>query len=68
MRMLLSEPRVLLLDEPFSRLDMTLRQQIRRLVFDLARARSLPVLLVTHDEADAEAAGGRVHRLGAAPV
>ena len=58
------EPRALLLDEPFSRLDVTLRQQIRRLVFDRARSRSLPVLLVTHDEADAEAAGGRVHRLG----
>ena len=59
MRMLLSEPRALLLDEPFSRLDAALRDQIRRTVFDLARARQLPVLLVTHDLADAHAAGGR---------
>jgi len=64
MRMLLSGPRALLLDEPFSRLDAALRDQTRRLVFDLARDRGLPVLLVTHDAADAEAAGGEVIRLG----
>ncbi|SFS19444.1 ATP-binding cassette domain-containing protein [Yoonia litorea] len=65
MRMLLSEPRALLLDEPFSRLDMALRAQIRTMVFDRARARSLPVLMVTHDEEDARAAGGSVITLGA---
>lgn len=63
MRMLLSGPKALLLDEPFSRLDTERRDQIRALVFDQARAKGLPVLLVTHDHADAEAAGGRVHRL-----
>lgn len=64
MRTLLAEPQALLLDEPFSRLDARLRHQIRRLVFDQARARALPVLLVTHDPGDAEAAGGRVLQLG----
>lgn len=64
MRMLLSEPRALLLDEPFARLDAALRDQTRRLVFDLARRHGLPVLLVTHDAADAEAAEGRIVRLG----
>ena len=64
MRMLLSEPKALLLDEPFSRLDAALRDQTRRLVFDLARTHGLPTLLVTHDSADAEAAGGRVITLG----
>lgn len=63
MRMLLSEPRALLLDEPFAKLDLALRGQIRDLVFATARRRGLPVLQVTHDPADAEAAGGRVHRL-----
>jgi putative thiamine transport system ATP-binding protein len=63
MRMLLSGPKALLLDEPFSRLDTERRDQIRALVFDQARAKGLPVLLVTHDHADADAAGGRVHRL-----
>lgn len=64
-RVLVSRPRVLLLDEPFSKLDMELRVQMRSLVFERARAAELPVILVTHDEADAEAAGGAVHRIGA---
>ncbi len=63
MRMLLSEPRALLLDEAFSGLDASLRQQIRGLVFERARRMDLPVLMVTHDEDDAEAAGGEVIRL-----
>ncbi|WP_430511299.1 ATP-binding cassette domain-containing protein [Pannonibacter phragmitetus] len=63
-RVLVSRPRLLLLDEPFSKLDADLRAQMRSLVFARARCAGLPVLLVTHDEADAEAAGGTVHRLG----
>lgn len=58
MRMLLSEPCALLLDEPFSRLDASRRAQVRELVFARARARALPVLMVTHDAEDAQAAGG----------
>ena len=65
MRMLLAEPRALLLDEAFSRLDAGLRAQTRDLVFGLARDRGLPVLMVTHDAEDAAAAGGPVVRLEA---
>jgi putative thiamine transport system ATP-binding protein len=65
MRMLLSEPRALLLDEAFSGLDASLRRQIRELVFDRARRMDLPVLMVTHDQDDAEAAGGDVVKLKA---
>lgn len=64
MRMLLSDPRALVLDEPFSRLDADLRKQVRDRVFTLARARNLPVLLVTHDAQDAEAAAGPILTLG----
>lgn len=63
MRMLLSEPEALLLDEPFSRLDAALRAQMRALVFERARAGKLPVIMVTHDAQDAEAAGGDVLHL-----
>jgi putative thiamine transport system ATP-binding protein len=63
MRMLLSDPAALLLDEAFSKLDAALRDQTRRLVFELASDRRLPVLQVTHDRADAEAAGGRIHEI-----
>lgn len=58
MRTLLSKPEALLLDEPFSKLDTARRGQVRDLVFAEARQRGLPVLLVTHDVADAKAAGG----------
>ena len=64
MRMLLSEPCALLLDEAFSRLDTALRAQVRELVFARARDRSLPVLMVTHDAEDAAAGGGEVVVLG----
>jgi putative thiamine transport system ATP-binding protein len=57
-RTLLAEPLALLLDEPFSKLDQTLRAQIRDLVF--AETHNLPVILVTHDPEDAHAAGGPV--------
>jgi len=59
-RCLLSIPLALALDEPFSRLDTALRAQIRTLVFAHARARNLPVILVTHDPQDAAAAGGEI--------
>ena len=64
MRVLLSEPRALLLDEPFSKLDTGLRGQVRRFVFAEAKRQNLPTVLVTHDEADAKAAGGQVIALG----
>ncbi|MDT8399220.1 MAG: ATP-binding cassette domain-containing protein [Pseudomonadales bacterium] len=60
MRMLLAEPRVLLLDEPFSKLDAELRLQFRQFVFTMAKTRLLPVLMVTHDIEDARAAIGMV--------
>jgi putative thiamine transport system ATP-binding protein len=68
MRTLLSEPRALLLDEPFNKLDAPRRDEVRRFVFEHALERALPVLLVTHDEADAVAAAGPVLRFGAAPL
>lgn len=64
MRTLLARPEALILDEPFSRLDVPLRAQVRELVFAEAAKYGLPVLLVTHDPADAEAAGGRIVELG----
>jgi putative thiamine transport system ATP-binding protein len=67
MRTLLAEPRALLLDEPFAKLDAALRQEFRSFVFAHARARKLPTLLVTHDPADAAASGGAVVTLGEAP-
>ncbi|MFN3689089.1 ATP-binding cassette domain-containing protein [Salinarimonas sp.] len=64
MRTLLARPRALLLDEPFGKLDVALREEVRGFVLAHAKAERLPILLVTHDPADAEAAGGRIVRVG----
>ena len=52
LRALLAQPRALLLDEPFSKLDMALRAQMREFTFGTLRARAVPTVLVTHDAAD----------------
>ena len=53
-RALLSKPRILLLDEPFSALDRPLRGELSELVSDWALDRSVPIVLVSHDEEDAK--------------
>ncbi|MGF1612286.1 MAG: hypothetical protein ACFCUQ_23045, partial [Kiloniellales bacterium] len=65
LRCLLSAPRALLLDEPFAKLDVALRARFRSFVFEHAQAQRLPTLLVTHDPADARAAGGLLLEIGA---
>lgn len=67
MRTLMAEPKALLLDEPFSKLDAALRDRIRRFTFDHATERGLPTLLVTHDPDDAAAAAGPIIDIDIAP-
>jgi len=52
MRALVAEPRAMLLDEPFNKLDAELRQQMRDFVFAHIAMRRIPCLMVTHDLAD----------------
>jgi putative thiamine transport system ATP-binding protein len=52
LRAVLAQPHALLLDEPFSKLDMALRAQMREFTFTTLRERRVPVVLVTHDAAD----------------
>ncbi|WP_374384756.1 ATP-binding cassette domain-containing protein [Dongia sp.] len=67
MRTLLAEPKALLLDEPFAKLDVALRERFRGFVFAKAAERNLPVLLVSHDPADSAAAGGLTIHLDKGP-
>lgn len=59
-RALLSEPRFLLLDEPLSSLDRARREEIMALIERLRDAVGLPILMVTHDAAEAERLGTRI--------
>ena len=68
LRVLLSQPKAILLDEPFSKLDSQLRQETRQLVFEQIQQRNIPVIMVTHDESDARAAQGKVITLDRLPV
>lgn len=54
-RALITAPRVLLLDEPFSALDADLRLQLRHEFSQRIAAQHMATLLVTHDEAEARA-------------
>lgn len=65
MRLLLSAPCAVLLDEPFAKLDTHLRHEMRQLVFSRLHEAGLPSLLVTHDREDAEDAGGSLIQLSA---
>ena len=52
-RALAAEPKLMLLDEPFSSLDENLREDMRNLVKDLHRSFGMTTIMVTHDRAEA---------------
>lgn len=62
-RALITQPRVLLLDEPFSALDAELRLQLRQEFSQRIAEFQMATILVTHDEAEARAMGTRGYRL-----
>jgi len=51
-RALLSQPQALMLDEPFAKLDVALRQRMRALVGRAVARRGIAAIVVTHDPAD----------------
>jgi len=59
-RALVSQPGLLLLDEPFAALDENLRGEIRGLVRALQRQLNLTALFVTHDRNEAAAVAHRI--------
>jgi molybdate transport system ATP-binding protein len=59
-RALASEPRLLLLDEPFGALDVVTRGSVRSELRRILQECGLPTVLVTHDPVDALALGDRI--------
>lgn len=62
-RALIGNPRILFLDEPFSALDANLRTEARALVKRAIEKEKIPTVLITHDEEDIKAFGGKMSEI-----
>jgi len=67
-RALVNDPAALLLDEPFAALDRKLRRRLRDELHELQAQLRVPMLLITHDEEDAEVLGDQVVQMLAGRV
>lgn len=63
LRAIVSEPRILLLDEPFSALDIQTRDETRAMVKSILDKQKITTLLISHDPYDAEYFGQLLIRL-----
>lgn len=61
-------PRLLLLDEPFSALDPQVRGELRDWLLQLHEDLELTTVLITHDEAEAQAVASNIVRMEAGSV
>ena len=59
-RALARDPKVLLLDEPFSAVDRMTREALKEELAALRRSLEVPIVLVTHDLAEAQALADRI--------
>jgi ABC-type nitrate/sulfonate/bicarbonate transport system ATPase subunit len=67
-RALATQPAALLLDEPFTALDVTLRRRMQQFLRDLWLRTGTTMLMVTHDIEEAILVGQRVVRMGGPPA
>lgn len=62
-RALVRRPSILLLDEPFSALDIPLRAKMREELLGIQRRFRIPLVMITHDPADVEVFGDTLVRI-----
>lgn len=66
-RVLINEPKILLMDEPFGALDYQTRLDMQRLLLDLAAKYQPTVLFITHDIDEAVFISDRIHVMSRRP-
>ena len=66
-RALASEPKVLLMDEPFGALDVHTKEAMHEFMLDLWQRTHLTVFMITHDVEEAVFLSNRIYALGARP-
>jgi NitT/TauT family transport system ATP-binding protein len=66
-RALASEPKVLLMDEPFGALDVHTKEAMHEFMLDLWRRTQITVFMITHDVEEAVFLSSRIYALGARP-
>jgi NitT/TauT family transport system ATP-binding protein len=66
-RALASEPKVLLMDEPFGALDVHTKEAMHEFMLDLWQRTNITVFMITHDVEEAVFLSNRIYALGARP-
>ena len=59
-RVLITKPKALLMDEPFSNLDINLRKEICNYTLETLKKNNIPVIFVTHDVEEAMSVSDRI--------
>lgn len=66
-RALASEPKVLLMDEPFGALDIHTKESMHEFMLDLWQRTNITIFMITHDVEEAVFLSNRIYALGARP-
>ncbi|MEG4444460.1 ABC transporter ATP-binding protein [Microcoleus sp. AT9_B5] len=66
-RALASEPKVLLMDEPFGALDIHTKESMHEFMLDLWRRTEITIFMITHDVEEAVFLSNRIYALGSRP-
>ncbi|GIN87369.1 ABC transporter ATP-binding protein [Heyndrickxia sporothermodurans] len=67
-RSLVTEPKVLLLDEPLSALDAQIRKNLQKLLRSIQQQLNMTMVLVTHDQEEAMAVSDRIYIMNAGRI